>query len=219
MKILIAIESCKANRHLHQAMLDTWLSALSIMDVDCRFFIGGINEPENHLEVWVPCLDTYDALVAKTKGICRWAFDEGFDYVFKCDTDTVVNPQRLLNSGFIGTDYLGGFNEDYMPNTLKHTFPTVNQIQFASGGAGYWLSRKAMIHVAEGLATLSAAEDVYVAGKLLENHIPPIWHEGYRWRPGSKIEGATTFHLSSALQVKYRPELMYEYFEKILLDK
>jgi Galactosyltransferase len=216
MKILIAVESCVTNRYLHQAMLDTWLGALSIMDVDCRFFIGGINEPENHLEVWVPCLDTYDNLAVKTRGICRWAAKQDYDFLFKCDTDTVVNPKRLLNSGFEKYSYMGGFNEDKMPKTLN--FPTL-EIQFASGGAGYWLNREAMNIIAKGLVTSSPAEDVYVAGELFMEKIFPTWHEGYRWRPGSKIEGATTFHLSSALQVKYRPELMYEYFEKILLDK
>jgi hypothetical protein len=220
MKILIAIESCAANRNLHQAMLDTWLGALSIMDVDCRFFIGGLSEPKNHLEVWVPCLDTYDNLAVKTRGICRWAAANNYDFLFKCDTDTVANPKRLLESGFESFYYMGAFNEDILPVSLNSTLPQFKgqKIQFASGGAGYWLNQRAMITVANGLVASSPAEDVYVAGVLHQN-MRPVWNEGYRWRPGSKIKGATTFHLSSALQVKYRPELMYEYYQKIMLDK
>jgi hypothetical protein len=218
MKILIAVESCKFNRPLHQAMLDTWLGALSIMDVDCRFFIGGINEPENDLEVWVPCLDTYDNLAVKTRGICRWAQAQGYDFLFKCDTDTVVNPRRLLESRFENFDYMGGENLDILPSTLDIAFPECKgqEISFASGGAGYWLSQDAMTYVTKSRVVSSPAEDVYVSAVLGKEYISPVWHEGYRWRPNSKIEGATTFHLSSALQVKYQPKLMYEYYKKIL---
>jgi hypothetical protein len=221
MKVLIAVESCAANRNLHQAMLDTWLGALSIMDIDCRFFIGGLSEPENHLEVWVPCLDTYDNLAVKTRGIFKWAYDQGYHYTFKCDTDTVVNPKRLLESQFENFDYMGGENSDILPVTLNVAFPDCvgKRISFASGGAGYWLNLDAMECVAKARVVSSQAEDVYVSGVLGSEHIYPVWHEGYRWRPGSKIKGATTFHLSSALQVKYRPELMYEYYQKIMLDK
>jgi hypothetical protein len=217
MKILAAVESCQANRHLHQAMLDTWLGTLSTMDIDCRFFIGGLSEPENHLEVWVPCLDTYDNLAVKTRGICRWAATNNYDFLFKCDTDTVVNPKRLLESGFEQYDYMGAENCDNLPPSLNAAFPECvgGKISFASGGAGYWLSRDAMSYVANG-PLASFPEDVYVSGVLGDNYIYPVWHKGYRWRPGSKIKGATTFHLSSALQVKYRPELMYEYYKKIL---
>lgn len=213
MKILIAIESCVKNRHLHQAMVDTWLGDLAF---DFKFFIGGISEPQGDHEVWVPCLDTYEGLVAKTKGICRWADTQGYDYLFKCDTDTVVHPSRLICSLKSAVDYLGGFNEDVFPSELRHFFPAMDRIQFASGGAGYWLSRQAMQIVGKGLATLSPAEDVYVASQLFLESITPVWHEGYRWKPGSKIEGAVTFHTSSALQVKHEAKLMYEYYEKII---
>lgn len=215
MKILIAIESCKANRHLHQAMLDTWLSKLP-PSVDFRFFIGGVNEPEDS-EVWIPCLDSYDNLAVKTRGICRWAAEKDYNFLFKCDTDTVVHPSKLLESGFDQLDYMGGENADILPSSLNITFPEQKglKISFCSGGAGYWLSRNAINIVATEKVASSPAEDVYVAGAL-SGYMAPVWHEGYRWRPGSKIDGATTFHLSSALQVKYRPELMYEYYKKIL---
>jgi hypothetical protein len=214
MKILIAVESCVANRHLHQVMMDTWIGDLACQ-IDFKFFIGGLSEPQGDHEVWVPCLDTYDNLAVKTRGICRWAVANNYDFLFKCDTDTVVHPGRLLASGYHLHNYMGGENSDILPATLNTTFPHYKgrKISFASGGAGYWLSRDAMNYVAKEQVASSPAEDVYV-GAILGGS--PTWHEGYRWRPGSKIKGATTFHLSSALQVKYRPELMYEYFEKIL---
>jgi hypothetical protein len=224
MKILIAVESCVQNRHLHQAMIDTWLLQLPrsidyVHTVDFKFFIGGINEPiktRPYAEVWVPCLDSYDNLAVKTRGICKWAAKENYDFLFKCDTDTVVNPFRLLDSRFQNFDYMGGENADILPPSLNIAFPECagQRISFCSGGAGYWLSNAAMNKVASAQVTSSTAEDVYVSG-VLGPWITPVWHEGYRWRPGAKVEGAVSFHLSSALQVKYRPEFMYEYYEKI----
>lgn len=214
MKILVAVESCKANRHLHQAMLETWLHDTVC---DFKFFIGGINEPEDH-EVWIPCLDSYDNLAVKTRGICKWAKERGYDFLFKCDTDTVVHPGRLLASGYQHFNYMGGENADTLPSTLNVAFPDCKgqKISFASGGAGYWLSLEAMSVVMKAQVVSSPAEDVYISGALGSAHISPVWHNGYRWRPGESVKGATTFHLSSALQVKYRPELMYEYYQKIL---
>jgi len=37
----------------------------------------------------------------------EWAYREGFDYVFKCDDDTYLFPERLMKSGFQRWDYIG----------------------------------------------------------------------------------------------------------------
>ena len=59
--------------------------------------------------------------------------------MFKCDNDTLVNPWEFITSEFSKHDYMGGENAD----TNVPGFPP-GRIEFASGGAGYWLSRKAM---------------------------------------------------------------------------
>lgn len=221
MKILIAIESCGANRHLHQAQRDTWMKDLPI-DVDHRFFLGGPTltsclgdspwlKPD---EIWLQIDDSYQALALKTREICRWAMDGNYDYLFKADTDTLVSVRNLFHSiGYY--DYMGGYNEDAMPASLSQRFLDP-KIEFASGGAGYWLSRRAFSLVATSAPAQSAAEDVYVAAVLKPYGITPRCFTGYKWRPGETIDDYTaTFHLSSALQKKYVPELMYEYYEKM----
>jgi hypothetical protein len=63
----------------------------------------------------------------------------------------------------------------------------------------------------------TSAEDVFVAHALKEAGIRPVFHQGYKWRPGADVDKDTvTLHLSSALQKKYVPEMMYEYYQKIV---
>lgn len=63
----------------------------------------------------------------------------------------------------------------------------------------------------------TCAEDVFVAHALKEAGIRPVFHQGYKWRPGADVDKDTvTLHLSSALQKKYVPEMMYEYYQKIV---
>jgi hypothetical protein len=206
MKVLVAIQSCAAHRDRHEAQRNTWLADLPL---DYRFFIGQSSIAAEDEEV-LNCPDDYQSLAIKTKAMIRWALDRSYDYLFKCDTDTVVNPWGLICSGFRYYDYIGGYNADIVP------FFTDKKIEFASGGAGYWLSRKAMAVLDFLDAPRVAAEDVFVANTLSTGGIFPEFHSGYRWRPGEDVdENVITLHLSSALQKKYEPSMMYEYYDKI----
>ena len=120
--------------------------------------------------------------------------------IFKADTDTLVNIKNLLNSGFANSEYSGGFNHEEAGD-------------FASGGAGYWLSREAMQIVAES-TVMHWSEDVFVALALKEKGILPVWNSGYRWKPGEVVdETMISLHLRSALNAKeYDPAWMYKYY-------
>jgi hypothetical protein len=158
-------------------------------------------------EVILACADSYEWLPWKTQAICRWAQGLDYDYLFKCDTDTLINPWMLAPSCFQQPEYMGGENEDDSP---------YGRIQFASGGAGYWLSKKALTIVANADNIQTNAEDVFVAHALRSEGIKPVFYQGYRWRPGASVDkDMVTLHLSSALQRKYVPEMMYEYYEKV----
>src|ERR1700676_481176 len=135
MRVLVAIESCHAHRSRHRAQEETWLRDLSVEDY--RFFLGRNPSPSfrETNEVFLDVDDSYEALSLKTQAICRWASERDFDYLFKCDTDTVINPVNLMASPFANSEYLGGHNEDIVPVFSP------NMIQFASGGAGYFLSK------------------------------------------------------------------------------
>ncbi len=208
-RILVAIESCHRDRDKQQAQRDTWLS--EIISADYKFFLGQPKTKDQCLdEVFLDVDDSYEALSIKTQAICEWAYKHDYDWLFKCDIDTVLNGKKAMISG--GQDYVGGENADVnIPG-----FPP-GRIEFCSGGAGYWLSRKALTIVANApIIIKTQAEDVFVAHALLQHGIKPIFHPGYRWRPGAVIDkDVVTLHLSSALQKKYEPSQMYEAYRQI----
>jgi hypothetical protein len=172
-----------------------------------RFFLGlgGINATD---EVSLNVDDGYLSLPEKTQAMCKWALDHNFDYMYKCDTDTLVSPANLALS-FHEFDYMGGENADNV--SFFH-----EPVSFASGGAGYWLSRKAMEIVVNSIKPPTNAEDVFVAWALKGEGISPVWHPGYKWRPETDVDKETvSLHLSSAYQKKYKPEMMLESYAKL----
>lgn len=206
-RILVVIESCHRDRELQQAQRNTWLSALDI--VDYKFFLGIPKTKVQCMdEVFLDVDDSYEMLSVKTQAICEWAYQHDYDFIFKCDIDTVLNGKKATISGV--QDYVGGENADVdIPG-----FPP-GRIEFCSGGAGFWLSRKALAIVANAAIIPTCAEDVFVAYALKKHGILPVFQPGYKWRPGSMIDSDTiSLHLSSATQTKYRPEQMYEAYQK-----
>lgn len=161
MKILIAVTSCAMHRDRNQAIRDTW-GAGSAHDI--RFFIGGESIMED--EVGLKCPDDYASLPRKTKAMCAWAVDAGYDYVFKVDSDVYVATDRLEVP--LGHDYSGrvrgaipGFPAPYC------------------SGFSYWLSKKAMSILAAARITHNPAEDSWVGNTLLEHGINA--HPDYRY--------------------------------------
>lgn len=207
MRTLVAIVSCQRDRELQQAQRDTWLKDLH--GADYCFFLGrdAVGHWGRGDDVIFNEDDSYAGLARKTQAICEWAIMKEYDRLFKCDIDTVVNPELLLNPyGYYC--YAGGENEDLVPGIP-------GRIKFASGGAGYWLDRTPMEIVAKSTLRTNA-EDVAVADALRGVGLHPMWLPGYKWRPGSEIDAATvTLHLSSALQKKYEPQQMHDAYKKM----
>lgn len=118
-------------------------------DSDCVEFFTG-----NRLDV----RDEYEYLPAKTQAICKWALKRGHLNVFFCDTDTYVYLPRLKPS-----------EHDYVGYRLEGKV-------YASGGAGYWLSRKAMELVLTANPAKFKNEDEMV-GTVLALHSVPVHHD------------------------------------------
>ena len=163
-------------------------------------------------EVFLNAPDEYEATCFKTKGLLRWALDHGYSHVFKTDIDTLVNPVNLMNSGFEQHDFVGRLSEASAP-------------PFASGGAGYWLSAKAMYTVLEQPAELNfpgqgGHEDVFVTGIVWgKNHIPLRNDNRYKYRPTDTLDKDTiSFHITTANWKgrPYQPDEMYEEYAKML---
>jgi hypothetical protein len=132
MKVLIAVLSCELYRTNgnNQALRDTWLP--SIVGADYKFFMGQGSTCSESDEVYLDVPDDYGHVTYKTRAIYKWALEQGYDYIFKCFSDTYVCPDRLLRSGFENYDYVGNF-----------ACRPQGSFAYCTGGAGYWLSKKA----------------------------------------------------------------------------
>lgn len=138
-RILLAILSCHSNTHGHdwgsslrEAQRATWLREAT---VEHRYFLGRGGGTAEADEVWLDVPDGYDSLPTKSLALIAWAYERDYEFIFKCDDDTYCRSDRLLQSGFETNDYSG----------FRKVSPWFGgPIEFAQGGAGYWLSRKAM---------------------------------------------------------------------------
>jgi hypothetical protein len=152
MKILIGVMSCErdAANGSHDALRRTWVPHLK-PGLDYKIFVGqgsrDLAPDEERLNVG----DAYDFLPEKSQAMRKWALDQGYDYFFKADRDTYISPIRLLHSGFEHYDYTGHFPghpvEEYLPADGKDLSEYCNDrgvYPYASGGCGYWTSKRAM---------------------------------------------------------------------------
>lgn len=138
--------------------VDTWIPDLRKLGHDAVFLLGvpNLSRPERRGDVLVlPCPDDYPSLPQRTRWFCQWALGiEGWDYLFKCDDDTYVAAYRLATYDLAGRDYVGA---EWTPG-----------VAYGSGGAGYFLSRRAAAVVAEKLTPATGAEDALVGQVLRE---------------------------------------------------
>lgn len=161
MKCLIAISSCgdfERNGN-NQAMRETWLPDIGkFPGLDYRFFFGtGQGEPDLEDSVILRDLDDgYGSLSYKTQSSLRWAHAEGYDFVFRCFPDTYVRVDRLMACGFREFDYYGDFRGDPSTNEVTHQ----RAQNYASGGPGYWLSRRAFELLLEAPVTGVWRDDI-----------------------------------------------------------
>jgi len=160
MKILAAVVSCAQHLNRNTAVLETWGRENRL------FFTASFANPSHRTieysiklftgrDLEVP--DDYAHLPQKVKAVCEYASDNEFDFLFKADSDTYCFVQRLLDSGFESHDYVGW-------TSGLASMPPCDE--YASGGAGYWLSRKAFSLVAKAPLTDDTCEDRWV-GRVL----------------------------------------------------
>ena len=182
MKILLAVKSCERDAHngFNQTIRDTW--GRDVRGADFRFFVGRGRRPLRGDEVRLQCGDEYLDLPRKTQAILTWASAREYDFVFLCDTDTFVVPHRLMASGFEAYDYVGHFGgRPGVPEEQKIDDET-RTWAWASGGCGYWLSRRAA-EVVLGTEPSHWAEDFWVGSvlgpKIADGSLSAVNHPGY----------------------------------------
>ena len=157
MKTLVAITTCKLRRTWANSQRQTWIKDSS---VDVRFFIGdnSLDEAKEDGDVvLLPCRDDYQHLPIKVQLAAYWALLNGYDYMFKCDDDVYLRPERL--SGING-DYVGRYQEP------RHGVPGGFCFGFF-----YGLSKKALGKIVQAKPPDVTAEDVWVANTLYKSGI------------------------------------------------
>lgn len=100
-------------------------------------------------EVYLPCGDGYIFNSSKMKEICRYAVNNGYDYVLRVDDDTYVDLPKLLATDWSSYDYAGAATGAFHP------------------GSCVFLSRAACLHVIDARIT-NFADDLWV-GQVMNN--------------------------------------------------
>jgi hypothetical protein len=213
----------------NQAMRDTWLFDTAFFGLDYRFFIGNgkqtgedetlllntyasrafpdkiLSDPDisnlpyrlDHTILDVP--DDYMHVSYKFREACRWAFNQGYDYIFQAITDTFVVPSRLIASGFEHYDYVGTANAE---------------LTAVGGGPGFWLSRKAMEILISAPVTHWCSDgwvgDVMYWNDIKLTHDPRYTSLGQAVPP-MKCNDIITSHIANTPTV-YNPEIMYNLY-------
>lgn len=140
MKVLIAILSCRRHsllestqRRIMQWQIENWRLPHGA-EFDLRYFIGSIHQKTSDpSHVHLPVGDHVEALPFKSQMMMRWALDRDYQYVYRGDTDCYIHLPRLLKTVPKDLDYTGYYRTD--PKEYGN---------YASGGSGYWVSRRSM---------------------------------------------------------------------------
>jgi hypothetical protein len=181
-RLIVGLLSCRRYPQRRQNCRQSWIgNPQQHPDMLVVFLVGessGLNRQAVQIDdlLLLKCHDGYAQLPQKTLGFCRWALDHAnFEYLFKADDDTYLDLDRLAAYDPAGADYIGHDIGGY-----------------ASGGAGYWLSRRAVeILVKAGLPN-TGAEDVLV-GKAMAAAGISLRHEA-RVQPWVNLKMTPTPH-------------------------
>ncbi len=219
-KLAIAVKSCHRDLDagLHDAIRGTWGGLAKTLGIDVFFFVGKDPTQQDTRrsrrytsgEVVLDCDDHYDSLPIKTRRICQWLEGKVYTNLFFCDNDTFVRPKLFDRIGFENYDYYGDFFAN-TPGMAPFKFRDERGFQhdecraWASGGFGYFLSRKA----AEGIAATpprSWAEDMYV-GQVLAPAIDAKYITA-RSVPFRGRIGALTEHWGKERTIPFTPKII-----------
>ena len=211
MRTLIAVSTCErdAQNGCNAAMRQTWIREMPRVEgFDYKIFYGRGDRALLPDEVRLEVGDDYKSLPYKTRESLRWALDHGYSYVFRAFTDTCINPYRLRTSSYTRFDYLGCFPGGWSPEPDSQ-----GHYAYASGGPGYFLSKRAA-EAAIAAEPDHWAEDLWIGdvmgrARIVGHHDPAFW---YKWQ--RMATGAISVHLSRGTD-NYNPQWMFQCFEQM----
>jgi hypothetical protein len=153
MKILATILTCSSTQERADACLATWIKG--IKSPHEYYFYGDEKQSQKMDRAWNCTPDAGEhrtRLPKKTYKMLVKSLDYEWDFLFKCDDDTFVAFDRLIN-------LLKSYDSD---NTLYIGKKIVNPFAYAQGGSGYVLSRSAVqacVNASEIFLTSPISED------------------------------------------------------------
>lgn len=160
-KIIIGALSCKQYPERQNRCRHSWMADARRKGIDCVFLIGdpSVKEPTRDGDMLLlPCPSDYPSLPQRTRWFCKWLLTQDFQYALKLDDDTLVCIDRLAKYDFAGRDYIGA---EWNPG-----------VGYGSGGAGYFMSRKAVEIIANHMTHSTGSEDLLVGATLRSHGIP-----------------------------------------------
>jgi hypothetical protein len=161
---IIFATSCHANEVRADSCRDTWIPDLKNIGYETLIVIGNPSQKDKFVltddTLFVKCPDTYAALPVKTKMITEY-FIKNCDqkYMFKCDDDTYVRADTF---------------DSYDKKDLEYIGRVINNHRgvYASGGAGYFLNKKAASLITFSDMPEYGYEDLLVGKYLMGADIP-----------------------------------------------
>ena len=229
MNTLLAVVSAHTRDDWANAIRSTWVPLVPEGTVDVRFFRGrGATRDPLPDEVFLDCDDSYDGLPDKVQAMIRWAYEHGYDFFLKIDDDVVIDPVKLVSSGYALYPYSGRANRPMRPDRMF----------VVPYGFCYWLSRDCMKIVIDGKLPVGSNDDEkWVASLLHDQGVHLISKEHYRlhyeledrsnyplYRPLCKKKMilndppemfAWCIHLSSPGDTRYTSEMKISVFHKV----
>lgn len=174
-KFIIAILTCEKNKDRLEAVRETWVKDLTEnFKVFYVFARPGEKTELRGSNLYLDCADNYENIPGKIISLYNFLianFD--FDYIYKCDDDTYVNIQALLELDLEDKDYVGNFvkNEETTIDRTAHYGKCADKslevpyrgefiTPWARGGRGYFLSKRATIELCK-LATHQDISDLF----------------------------------------------------------
>ena len=164
MRLLHFITSCERDRNNGAADVcrNTWLRSWGHL-VDFRFIVGRSSVHLRPDELQVDAADDFANVVFKEREAYKWAFANGYDFVYISSPDCYRIIPRMLASGFEAHDYVGS----KVPNEAH------------AGGCGYWLSRKAIKALLDHPAIIDYPDRS--AGRVMQAAGIPLFDDKRYW--------------------------------------
>lgn len=200
------ITTCAAYTNRREAQQNTWLRSVSADNSLYRYILSSANFIGQDSRIWnlsqYGIDDGYNTLPKKVLYGMRKALDYSWDWLYKCDDDTYVVPNRLLQATSSTQAAFG--------HMLVH--PTEHK-KWLSGGSGYVLPRSYVKYLVEHMQELphTGPEDWHITGHLIENGFDVVHDD--RFFP---YNTATPDKINQIIATHYvKPEEMYDIYNKL----